>query len=222
MIYEVLHRVVPPVAKVIWRPGVHGLDNVPATGGVILASNHLSFADSVVIPIVVPRKVVFLAKSDYFTGPGVTGLLTRAWFEGLGMLPVDRDDSRAALTSLDTALEVLGRGEAFGIYPEGTRSRDGRLYRGRTGVAHLALTAGVPVVPVGLTGTAELQPVDATLPRLARVTVRFGEPLDFSDRYAGVPSGRARREATDAIMTAISALSGQELAGVYNDRAPET
>ncbi len=122
-----LHSVVPPVAKAVWRPTVRGLSNVPATGPVILASNHLSFADSMVIPVVVPRKVVFLAKSDYFTGPGLKGLASRAWFEGLGMLPVDRDDSKAALASLDTALQVLGRGEAFGIYPEGTRSRDGRL-----------------------------------------------------------------------------------------------
>src|SRR6478752_3346225 len=141
----VMYTVVPPLARAVWRPTVRGKENVPATGGVILASNHLSFVDSVVIPCVAPRKVVFLAKSDYFQGTGLKGAAQRAWFEGLGMLPVDRDDSKAALASLDTALEVLGRGEAFGIYPEGTRSRDGRLYRGRTGVAHLALTAGVPV-----------------------------------------------------------------------------
>jgi len=221
MLYRVLHRVIPPVAKAIWRPTVRGLENVPSTGGVILASNHLSFIDSVVIPVVVKRKVVFLAKSDYFTGPGVKGALSRAWFEGLGMLPVDRDDAKAALASLDVALEVLGRGEAFGLYPEGTRSRDGRLYRGRTGVAHLALTAGVPVVPVGLLGTPEIQPVGTTLPKLAKVSVTFGEPLHFHDRYAGVPLGRARREVTDEIMTAIQKLSGQEEAGIYNDRAPD-
>lgn len=221
MIYTALHSVVPPIAKAVWRPTVRGLDNVPATGGVILASNHLSFVDSVVIPVIVPRKVVFLAKSDYFTGPGLKGTATRLWFEGLGMLPVDRDDTKAAISSLDTALEVLGRGEAFGIYPEGTRSRDGRLYRGRTGVAHLALTAGVPVVPVGLRGTQDIQPIDSSLPRLAKVTVEFGEPLDFTSRYDGVPLGRARRQATDEIMAAIHALTGQELAGVYNDRAPD-
>ncbi len=194
---------------------------MPKTGGVILASNHLSFADSVVIPVVVPRKVAFLAKSDYFTGTGVKGTLTRAWFEGIGMLPVDRDDSKAALASLDTALEVLGRGEAFGIYPEGTRSRDGRLYRGRTGVAHLALTAGVPVVPVGLRGTEKLQPVGSKLPKVVKVSVTFGEPIQVAGRYDGVPLGRARREVTDEIMTAIHALTDQELAGVYNDRAPD-
>ena len=175
-LYAVLHSVVPPVARAIWRPEVTGLENIPRSGGVLIASNHLSFADSLVIPIVVPRKVVFLAKSDYFTGPGIKGALSKAWFEGLGMLPVDRDDTQAALTSLDTALTVLGRGEAFGIYPEGTRSRDGLLYRGRTGVAHLALTAGVPVVPVGLQGTADLQPVGSRLPRLAKVKVAIGEP----------------------------------------------
>lgn len=219
--YTVLHRVVPPVAKVIWRPTVIGLENVPTRGGVILASNHLSFVDSVVIPVVVPRKVVFLAKSDYFTGTGLKGAASRAWFEGLGMLPVDRDDSRAALATLDTALQVLGEGEAFGIYPEGTRSRDGRLYRGRTGVAHLALTAGVPVVPVGLVGTERLQPVGSTLPKIVPVTVRFGAPIQVAGRYDGVPLGRARREVTDEIMAAIQLLSGQELAGTYNDRAPD-
>ena len=134
------------------------------------------------------------------------------------MLPVDRDDTKAAIASLDTALEVLGRGEAFGIYPEGTRSRDGRLYRGRTGVAHLALTAGVPVVPVGLTGTQELQPVGSNRPRIVPVTVAFGKPIHFTGRYDGVPAGRARREVTDEIMTAIQKLSGQEEAGVYNER----
>jgi 1-acyl-sn-glycerol-3-phosphate acyltransferase len=220
VIYGVLHRVVPPVARAVWRPRVAGLENVPRSGGVILASNHLSFADSVVIPCVVPRRVVFLAKSDYFTGTGVRGALMRGWFEGLGMLPVDRDDRKAALASLDTALEVLGRGEAFGIYPEGTRSRDGRLYRGRTGVAHLALTARVPVVPVGLSGTEKLQPVGSSLPRIAPITVTFGEPIDFAGRYDGVPSGRARREATDEIMAAIQRLSGQPEAGIYNERPP--
>jgi 1-acyl-sn-glycerol-3-phosphate acyltransferase len=219
--YTLLHSTVPPVARLIWRPTVRGLDNVPATGGVILASNHLSFADSIVIPCVVPRKVAFLAKSDYFTGSGIKGAVSKAWFEGMGMLPVDRDDSKAALASLETALEVLGRGEAFGIYPEGTRSRDGRLYRGRTGVAHLALTAGVPVVPVGLVGTDKLQPVGSSLPRVVPLTIAFGKPIEVVGRFDGVPLGRARREVTDEIMTAIQELSGQEEAGIYNDRAPD-
>lgn len=220
MLYGVMHAAVPPLARTIWRPVVEGLDNVPRTGPVIVASNHLSFADSLVIPIVAPRKVVFLAKADYFTGTGIKGAVSRAWFGGLGMIPVDRDDTKAAIASLDTALEVLGRGEAFGIYPEGTRSRDSRLYRGRTGVGHLALTSGAPVVPVGLRGTQHLQPVGSRLPRLAKVTVRFGEPLDFEGRFDGVPAGRARREITDEVMTAIQKLSGQEEAGVYNERPP--
>ncbi len=218
-LYRVLHTVVPPVATAIWRPEVQGLENVPATGGVILASNHLSFADSIVIPIVVPRTVAFLAKSEYFEGTGVRGALSRAWFTGMGMLPVDRDDTRAAIASLDVALEVLGRGEAFGIYPEGTRSRDGRLYRGRTGVAHLALTAGVPVVPVGLVGTERLQPVGARLPRVVPVSVRFGAPVRVAGRFDGWPLGRARRVLTDEVMTAIQGLSGQVAAGVYHERA---
>jgi 1-acyl-sn-glycerol-3-phosphate acyltransferase len=221
MLYQVLHRVVPPLAKAAWRPDIVGLDNVPSSGPVILASNHLSFIDSVAIPVVVPRKVVFLAKSDYFTGTGLRGAFVRNWFEALGMLPVDRDDTRAAIASLDTALDVLGRGEAFGIYPEGTRSRDARLYRGRTGVAHLALTAGCPVVPVGLRGTADIQPVGSTLPRLAKVRIEFGAPLRPTPELATMPSGKARRLFTDEIMGAIAALSGQEPAGIYNERPAE-
>jgi 1-acyl-sn-glycerol-3-phosphate acyltransferase len=221
MLYTVVSTVVPPVARALWRPKVEGIAHLPLTGPVIVASNHLSFADSMVIPIVTPRRVVFLAKEDYFTGTGIKGAAIRGWFEGMGMVPVDRDDTKAALASLDVALEVLGRGEAFGIYPEGTRSRDGRLYRGRTGVAHLALTSGAPVVPVGLTGTEHIQPVGATLPRLADVTVRFGPPMTFADRVAGRPPGRARRLVTDEVMDAIAGLSGQEVAGVYNERAPE-
>lgn len=212
MIYEVIHPVVSPLAKAVWRPTIEGLDNVPRTGGLLIASNHLSFVDSVVLPIVAPRKVVFLAKAEYFEKP-----LSRAWFRGIGMVPVDRDDTKAAMASLDIALEVLRRGEAFGIYPEGTRSRDGRLYRGRTGVAELALTAGVPVVPVGLQGTENIQPIGHRFPRRAKVTIRFGEPIDFAGRFEGVAKGRARREATDEIMKAIQGLSGQEEAGVYNN-----
>lgn len=218
MLYQALHAVVPPVARVIWRPEIVGLENVPSTGPVILASNHVSFADSLVIPIVVPRKVVFLAKSDYFDGPGLKGWLSRTWFTSIGMLGVDRDDTKAALQSLDTALEVLGRGEAFGIYPEGTRSRDGRLYRGRTGVAQLALTANCPVVPVGLQGTQELQPVGAKVPRLAKVRIEFGAPIHPGTRFDHMAKGKARRVLTDEVMSAIAELSGQTEAGTYNER----
>ena len=215
MLYETIHPVVSPLAKAIWRPTVEGLDNVPRKGGLLIASNHLSFVDSVVLPIVAPRKVVFLAKEEYFEKP-----LSRAWFRGIGMVPVNRDDTKAAMASLEIALEVLGRGEAFGIYPEGTRSRDGRLYRGRTGVAELALTAGVPVVPVGLQGTEDIQPIGQRFPKRAKVTIKFGEPIDFTGRFDGVPKGKARREATDEVMAAIQRLSGQEAAGVYNDISP--
>ena len=221
MLYRLLHAIIPPLLRLIWRPRVTGRERVPRTGGVLIASNHLSFVDSVVIPSTSPRPVRFLAKSDYFTGAGVKGTLMRLWFQGLGMLPVDRDDPQAALDSLDTALEVLRRGEAFGIYPEGTRSRDGRLYRGRTGVAHLALTAGVPVVPVGLKGTENLQPVGSNLPRLVRVEVAFGEPIQVAGRFDGMALGKARRLLTDEIMTAIQQLSGQVEAGVYNERAAD-
>ncbi len=218
MLYEVVHATVPPAAKFVWRPRVEGLDNIPPTGPVILASNHLSFADSIVIPFVVRRRVAILAKRDYFTGTGMKGALVRGWFEGIGMVPVDRDDIKSGLDSLNIALELLAAGQAFAVYPEGARSRDGRLYRGRTGVAHLALTSGAPVVPVGLIGTEKLQPVGSTWPRLVRVTARFGPPMDFTGRLDGVPPGRARREVTDEIMAAIHDLSGQEAAGVYNER----
>jgi 1-acyl-sn-glycerol-3-phosphate acyltransferase len=221
MLYEVVHATVPPAAKLIWRPHVEGLENIPATGPVLVASNHLSFADSIVIPFVVPRRVAFLAKRDYFTGTGIKGALVRGWFEGIGMVPVDRDDTKSALDSLNVALEVLARGEAFGIYPEGARSRDGLLYRGRTGLAHLALTSGAPVVPVGLIGTERLQPIGARVPRLIRVTVKFGPPMDFRGRLDGVPAGQARREVTDEVMSAIQSLSGQTPAGHYNERNTE-
>jgi len=221
VIYRVLHLLISPLLKAIWRPRVSGADRVPRKGGVIFASNHLSFADSVVIPTCSPRPVHFLAKKDYFTQPGLKGFLMRLWFEGLGMLPVDREDTQAALGTLEVALKVLGEGEAFGIYPEGTRSRDGLLYRGRTGVAHLALTACVPVVPVGLRRTNELQPIDSRIPRLVRVEVAFGEPIQVAGRFEGMPLGKARRLLTDEIMTAIQELSGQEEAGIYNDRAAD-
>jgi 1-acyl-sn-glycerol-3-phosphate acyltransferase len=221
VLYGVLHRIVPPLLRAIWRPRVVGLEHVPRTGALILASNHRSFIDSVVIPAVAPRPVGFLAKSDYFRGRGLKGRFVKAWFEVFGALPVDRDDSRSAIASLDTALGVLAEGGAFGIYPEGTRSRDGRLYRGRTGVAQLALTSGAPIVPVGLVGTERLQPVGSNRPRLVRVTVTFGEPIDVRGRYDGVPPGRARREITDRVMSEIQKLTGQPEAGTYNDRAPD-
>lgn len=219
--YRVGHLIVAPTSKLVWRPTVTGTENVPRSGGVILASNHLSFIDSFAIPIVAPRPVSFLAKSDYFTGTGVGGAVRRGFFRTIGAIPVDRHSSRAAQESLDAALEVLRDGRAFGIYPEGTRSRDGRLYKGRTGVAWLALTAGVPVVPVGLQGTDQVQPVGSSFPRPARVTVAFGPPIT-PDRFADLPAGRARRLLTDEVMDAIAALSGQERAEGHNELPPES
>lgn len=219
--YQLGKWVLKPLTHALYRPTILGTGNVPRRGGVILASNHLSFIDSFAIPLAAPRRVRFIAKQEYFTGTGLGGAMRRGFFESIGAIPVDRHSSRAAQDALDLALEVLRDGGAFGIYPEGTRSRDGRLYRGRTGVAWLALTAGVPVVPVALTGTDRIQPIGAKFPRLAKVTVAFGEPIDIAGRFGALPAGQARRQATDAIMAAIAALSGQELAGSYNDLPPQ-
>lgn len=219
-LYLASRLTVAPLLRAIWRPEVEGAHNVPRTGGVLIASNHLSFVDSVVIPMCAPRPVFFLAKADYFTGTGLKGLVSRAYFNSMGMIPVERDDSRAAASSLEQALAVLRDGKAFGIYPEGTRSRDGRLYRGRVGVAHLAMEADVPVVPVGITGTPDVQPIGSNRPRLAKVRVRFGAPLTFGSEFKDLPAGKARRQATDQIMDAIAQLSGQERAKTYNERPP--
>ncbi|WP_457031461.1 lysophospholipid acyltransferase family protein [Kitasatospora sp. P5_F3] len=218
MINLITKLVLKPVAKALYRPVIEGLENVPRDGGVILASNHLSFVDSVVIPLTAPRRVYFLAKAEYFTGTGLKGALSRALFNALNAVPVERGEIKTAQAALDSALEILHAGKAFGIYPEGTRSLDGRLYRGKTGVAWLALTAGVPVVPVALEGPADILPVGKRIPRLRKVTVRFGEPLHFDELHGQARSARARREVTDQVMAAIHQLSGQELAEVYNER----
>jgi 1-acyl-sn-glycerol-3-phosphate acyltransferase len=188
---------------------VEGREHLPGEGAVILASNHLSFIDSVVIRLAAPRRVMFLTKDEYFIKPGLRGRIMRWFFTAVGSVPVSRGSHRAAQAALDTAREVLAGGNVFGIYPEGTRSLDGKLYRGRTGVGWLALTTGAPVVPVALEGTERLQPVGKRLPRPHRVTVRFGAPLTFT----GDPkSPRARRAVTDEVMLAIAELSGQERA----------
>lgn len=216
MLYRAIHGVLRPLTHAAYRPTITGTDNVPPEGGVLLASNHLSFIDSFAIPLAAPRKVAFLAKSDYFTRPGVAGTLLRETMRGMGAIPVDRYSPSASQDSLTSALQILQAGEAFGIYPEGTRSRDGRLYRGRTGVAWLALKAQVPVVPVGLLGTDRIQPIGARFPTLAKVTVRFGRPISPAS-YTHLPQGRARRQLTDDVMDAIAQLSGQERVDVYNE-----
>ena len=221
MLYRVSNAVLRPLTHALYRPTIEGRDNVPRRGGVILASNHLSFIDSFAIPLAAPRKVHFLAKSDYFTGTGVGGRVRRELFSSIGAVPVDRHSPSAAQDSLNAGLEILRSGEAFGIYPEGTRSRDGRLYRGRAGVAWLALQAQVPVVPVGLVGTDRIQPIGARFPTLAEVTVRFGPPIQPT-AFASMPAGKARRLLTDEVMNAIAALSGQERVDAYNELPPES
>jgi 1-acyl-sn-glycerol-3-phosphate acyltransferase len=222
VLYTVIRVAVGLVFRVVWRPVVEGSERVPADGPVIVASNHLSFIDSIVLPLAVPhRRVTFLAKSDYFEGGGLLGLPRRVFFRTMGAVPVRRGEQGEAQAALETALEVLGRGWAVGVYPEGTRSRDGRLYRGRTGIGWLALAAGAPVVPVGLRGTDHVQPVGARFPRVRRVTVRFGDPIDPRD-YADVePAALARRRITDDVMSAVGELSGQERVAAYNARPPD-
>ncbi|MEG3634811.1 lysophospholipid acyltransferase family protein [Micromonospora palythoicola] len=216
MLYWLLKYVLlGPLLRLIFRPRVEGLHHVPATGPVILASNHLSFSDSIFTPLIVPRKVTFVAKAEYFTGKGVKGWLTKMFFTGTGTIPVDRSGGRAARAALDTQLTVLRSGGVAGIYPEGTRSPDGRLYRGKTGVARLALESGAPVVPVAMLNLDEIQPPGQLIPNLARVRIRFGPPLDFS-RYAGLAGDRfVERAVTDEIMYELMELSGREYVDVY-------
>ncbi|MGN6089348.1 MAG: lysophospholipid acyltransferase family protein [Actinomycetales bacterium] len=204
-----------PLLKLIFRPWVEGLENVPEEGPAILASNHMSFSDSIFLPLVVERRITFLAKSDYFTGTGIKGRLTAIFFRGVGQVPVDRSGGKASEAALRTGLKILGRGELLGIYPEGTRSPDGRLARGRTGVARMALEGKVPVIPVAMIDTDRLQPPGQLIPRLMRPGVRIGAPLDFS-RYEGMEGDRfVLRSITDEIVYALMQLSGQEYVDIY-------
>jgi 1-acyl-sn-glycerol-3-phosphate acyltransferase len=212
VVYLIARLILKPLFLLVFRPHVRGKENVPVSGPFIIASNHLSFIDSMAIPLMSPRRVGYLAKSEYFTTPGFRGWLTKTLFTALGALPVERQTHRAAQEALDTAMTVLRAGGGFGIYPEGTRSRDGRLARGKTGVAWLALTADCPVVPVGITGTDRIQPVGAKWPRLHRFTVVFGKPMTFPEHRGKAGSNRARREVTDRIMAEIAELSGQQKA----------
>ena len=207
-----------PLMRLFCRPEIKGAENVPLHGGAILASNHLAVADSFFLPLMLPRRVTFLAKREYFTEPGVRGWFKKQFFTGVGQVPVDRSGGSAARAAMDTAVRLLGEAKLLGIYPEGTRSLDGRLHRGHTGVASLALSTGALVVPVALLGTDQVQPVGKKLPRLARVEVRFGEPLDFS-RYDGLEGSAAiRRAVTDEVMDAIAELSGQVYVDRYHQR----
>lgn len=219
--YWVVKAILTPILRLLFRPWVEGLENVPRSGPAIFASNHLSFSDSIFLPLVVPgRKVTFLAKSDYFNGRGLKGRLTAGFFNLVGQIPIDRSGGRASETSVRTGLRALRRGDLLGIYPEGTRSPDGRLYRGKTGVARMALEAGVPVIPVAMIDTEKVQPPGKALPRFGiSPGVRIGEPLDFS-RYKGLAGDRfVLRSMTDEIMYEIMMLSGQEYVDVYATKA---
>jgi 1-acyl-sn-glycerol-3-phosphate acyltransferase len=219
--YWLIKAILAPILRVVFRPWVEGLEHVPKTGPAILASNHVSFSDSFFLPLFVPRRITFLAKSDYFTGRGIKGWLTRQFFSGAGQVPVDRSGGRASMAAIDTATRVLGEGKLLGIYPEGTRSPDGRLYRGKTGVARMALESGVPVIPVAMIGTYEIQPPGKLIPKIVRPGVRFGKPLDFS-RYAGMESDRfVLRSVTDEIVYELMLLSGQEYVDTYATKAKE-
>lgn len=210
--------VLAPLVRIIWRPRVVGADSVPTTGPVIFAANHRAAVDTAVIPLVTPRRVAFLGKAEYFTARSLKGRFVARFLTALGYVPVDRANAKAGLAALDAGRRVLRAGGAFGIYPEGTRSLDGRLHRGHTGVASLALSTGAVVVPVALLGTDKVQPVGKRIPRLAPVEVRFGEPLDFS-RYDGLEGSAAiRRAVTDEVMDAIAELSGQVYVDRYHQR----
>jgi 1-acyl-sn-glycerol-3-phosphate acyltransferase len=211
--------VLGPILKLLFRPWVEGIENLPAEGPAILASNHLSFSDSIFLPLMVPRRITFLAKAEYFTGRGIKGKLTKGFFAGVGQVPIDRSGGRASEAALRKALEILNSGEMLGLYPEGTRSPDGRLYRGKTGIARMALEAGVPVIPVAMINTFDIQPPGKILPRIMRVGIRIGEPLDFS-RYDGMSGDRfVLRSITDEIMYELMQLSGQEYVDTYATKA---
>ena len=215
MKYRVSRVLAGPVLHLLWRPSVTGGERIPATGGAILASNHLSLVDSIFLPLVLTRPVTFAAKSEYFTGTRPGQRFAAAYMRATKQLSVDRGDTRSAQETLHAALGLLRAGELFGIYPEGTRSPDGRLYRGRTGVGWLALASGLPVIPVAMIGTDRVLPPGHSIPSLHRVGVRVGEPLTFEAYRDHRPAAQARRAITDEVMKAIGGLSGQEYVPMY-------
>jgi 1-acyl-sn-glycerol-3-phosphate acyltransferase len=222
MAYFILKNLVlGPLLRLIFRPWVRGMENIPASGAVILASNHLSFSDSIFLPLQSRRPVVFLAKSEYFTGKGIKGALVRWFFKATGQLSIDRSGGKASEASLNTGLGVLSQGLVLGIYPEGTRSPDGKLYRGRTGIARMALESKVPVIPVAMIDTEKVQPIGKRFPRIRRVGIAVGTPLDFS-RFDGMEGDRiVLRAVTDEIMYELAKLSGQEYVDSYASSVKE-
>jgi 1-acyl-sn-glycerol-3-phosphate acyltransferase len=213
--YVLKYVILGPLLRLLFRPRIEGLEHIPEEGAAIVAGNHLSFSDHFLMPAIIKRRITFLAKAEYFTGPGLKGRLTAAFFRSAGQIPVDRSGKDAGQAAIREGLGVLSKGELLGIYPEGTRSHDGRLYKGKVGVAVMALKARVPVVPCAMVGTFEIQPPGRVVPRIKQVTIRFGEPLDFS-RYTGMEDQKAAiRAVTDEIMYAILGLSGQEYVDEY-------
>ena len=216
--YALLKAFLSPILMGLFRPKVKGLRNVPHLGPLIIASNHLSFSDSIFMPLVVPRKVTFLAKSEYFTSPGLKGFIKKITFIALGQVPVDRSGGRASEAALITGLKVLERGDCIGIYPEGTRSPDGRLYKGRSGIARLAIESGAPVIPVAMFNTEKIQPTGTVIPKVMRVEMIFGEPMYFEGDSSDL---NYLREVTDQIMKKIQELSGQEYVDIYATKRKE-
>jgi 1-acyl-sn-glycerol-3-phosphate acyltransferase len=217
--YGILRAFLTPFLMILFRPKVKGLRNVPGSGPVIIASNHLSFSDSIFMPLVVPRKVTFLAKSEYFTSPGPKGLLKKLTFIALGQVPVDRSGGRRSEAALIAGLKVLAEGKCLGIYPEGTRSPDGRLYKGRSGIARLAIDSGAPVIPVAMFNTEKIQPTGTVVPKVMRVEMIFGEPMYFEGDSTDLLH---LRDVTDKIMSAIQAMSGQEYVDTYATKAKKS
>ena len=216
MVYQALKSFLIPILTLLFRPKVTGLRNVPQSGPVIIASNHLSVSDSIFMPLVVPRKVTFLAKSEYFTSPGIKGFIKKITFIALGQVPVDRSGGRRSEAALLTGLGLLADGACIGIYPEGTRSPDGKLYKGRTGIARMAIESGAAVVPVAMFNTAEIQPTGQVVPKVQRVEMIFGEPLYYTGDTSDL---KVLREITDEIMQKLQALSGQEYVDMYASEA---
>jgi 1-acyl-sn-glycerol-3-phosphate acyltransferase len=204
-----------PLMRLFCRPEIEGLENIPERGGAILASNHLAVVDSFFLPLLVPRRITFLAKREYFTEPGLRGFLKKQFFTGVGQVPVDRSGGSAARAAMDTAIRLLGEGKLLGIYPEGTRSPDGKLYKGKTGVARMTLEANVPVIPVAMIGTDKVNPIGSRMWRPRKVRIRIGEPMDFA-RYEGMAGDRfIERSMTDEIMYNLMELSGQTYVDQY-------
>lgn len=215
MLYRTLELTLAPALRLVYQPEVSGLEHVPADGPVILAANHISFADEFFTPLAARRQVFYFAKSEYFTTPGLRGRAMAAFFNGMGQVPVERADPRAAASVIDIGVDVLAGGRALGIFPEGTRSPDGRMYKFRTGVARLALRSGAPVVPVGLVGTRDVQPPGEWRWRRAKVGVHFGAPLRFGHRAAEERSSRVLREITDVVRVAVQQLADADYVDAY-------